>query len=140
MENKINAARAAWQKVIIIGHTPPQPDGMYWKSMYQSAYTNLLSNNKGIITQQLFGHGHAFATLGDEEMGVPLIAMNALSPVHANQPAYPIGDLYTTTRKLKTLRQRYVQPAPLFTGIVVRREPLLLTSLIFPMSPQFMRQ
>ncbi|CAJ1992873.1 beta-fructofuranosidase [Leishmania donovani] len=126
MESEINAARAAGQKVIIIGHIPPQPDvfrvinrgavgpvedDMYWKPMYQNAYTSLLSSNRDIIVLQLFGHSHRFAVLGDEEMGVPLIVINAMTPLYGNQPAYLIGDFDTATWKLKTLRQRFAQAA-----------------------------
>ncbi|CAG9582415.1 beta-fructofuranosidase-like protein [Leishmania major strain Friedlin] len=126
MESEINAARAAGQKVIIIGHIPPQPDvfriinrgavgpvedDMYWKPMYQNAYTSLLSKNKDIIALQLFGHSHRFAILGDEEMGVPLIVINAMTPLYGNRPAYLIGDFDTATWKLKALRQRFAQTA-----------------------------
>ncbi|CAJ1036001.1 putative Glycosyl hydrolase family 32 N-terminal domain/Glycosyl hydrolase family 32 C terminal [Leishmania shawi] len=124
MESEINAARAAGQKVIIIGHIPPQPDvfrvisrgavgpvedDMYWKPMYQNAYTTLLSNNKDIIVLQLFGHTHRFAILGDAEMGVPLVVINAITPLYGNVPAYLTGDFDMATWKLKTLRQRYAQ-------------------------------
>ncbi|KAG5466649.1 hypothetical protein LSCM1_00818 [Leishmania martiniquensis] len=126
MESEINAARAAGQKVIIIGHIPPQPDvfgvisrgtvgsveeDMYWKPRYQKAYTVLLSANKDIITLQLFGHTHRFAILGDEEMKVPLIVINAISPLYGNRPAYLIANFHPATWKLETLRQRYANTA-----------------------------
>ncbi|KAG5467179.1 hypothetical protein CUR178_00820 [Leishmania enriettii] len=126
MKREINAARSAEQKVIIIGHIPPQPDvfrvisrgavgsaeeDMYWKPTYQKAYTALLSENKDIITLQLFGHTHRFAILGDEEMGVPLIVINAITPLYGNRPAYLVGNFDSATWKLETLRQRYANTA-----------------------------
>ncbi|KAG5492484.1 hypothetical protein JKF63_01062 [Porcisia hertigi] len=122
MVEEINAARTAGQKVIITGHIPPLPNvfkvikhggvgpvekDMYWKPMYQSAYTSIVFNNKDIITLQLFGHTHRFAIVGDEEMGVPLIVMNAITPLYGNRPAYLVADFDTATWRLKTLTQRH---------------------------------
>ncbi|KPA85929.1 beta-fructofuranosidase-like protein [Leptomonas pyrrhocoris] len=138
LASEIDAARSAGQKLIILSHIPPLPDvfnvlsrgaigtvesDMYWKPIFQSAYTTLLFNNRDVVAMQIYGHTHRFSFVADPSMGVPLLIVNSITPIFGNNPAYMIGDFDESIWRLVSLRQRYLdttgKPVQILPGLEV---------------------
>jgi sphingomyelin phosphodiesterase acid-like 3 len=119
LSNSLAAARTAGRKVYILSHIPPtvnlysllhgtppeDRDGHYWQDSFLRRYTALLTNYSDIVVEQLFGHTHLFAFMGNSTIPVPLFIIPSLSPIFGNTPSYLAATMDDTTFAITDLKQ-----------------------------------